>query len=120
MDLVHPVQISPAKFSPSALSASAAKMQCKSGQMEKAVQGTRHTHASLLKDVSVNHGGGDIAAAQQGLDGGDVCAVLRQVGGQTMPEGAGADLFGQSCPAYRRVDRLIDAAASLGGLGPGI
>ncbi len=40
---------------------------------------------SLLQNVGVNHGGGDVFVPQQGLNGSDIRASLKQMGGKAVP-----------------------------------
>jgi hypothetical protein len=45
----------------------------------------------LLKDVGVDHSGGNIVVPEQLLNGADVGAALQQVGGKGMPKSMSAD-----------------------------
>src|SRR5512145_2720743 len=49
-----------------------------------------------------------MAVSEQRLDGANVGAALQQMRGKTVPECVGTDLFGQSSPARRCLDRLVD------------
>ena len=49
------------------------------------IQGTRNALATLLEDVGVDHGGGNIIVPEQLLNGADVGAALQQVSGEGMP-----------------------------------
>ena len=42
--------------------------------------------ATLLKDVGVDHGGGNIVVPEQLLNGADIGSALKQVGGEGMPK----------------------------------
>lgn len=63
--------------------------------------------AALLKDVGVDHCGGDIAVPEQLLNRADVGSALKQVGGEGMAKGMGADLLRQTGAVNRRFDRLV-------------
>ena len=60
--------------------------------------------------MGVDHGGGNIVVPEQLLNGADVGSALKQVGGEGMPEGMGADLLGQTGTANRPLDGLVDDA----------
>ena len=65
------------------------------------VQGTRNALATLLKDVGVDHGGGNIVVPEQLLNGADIGSALKQVGGEGMPKGMGADVLRHTSTAHR-------------------
>ena len=48
------------------------------------VQGTADTSTAPVEDVGVDHGGGDVAVAEELLDGSDVVAALEEVGREGM------------------------------------
>jgi hypothetical protein len=54
------------------------------------IQGARYALATLLQDMSVDHGGSHIVMPEQLLNGADVGAALQQVGGKRMAKGVGA------------------------------
>jgi hypothetical protein len=53
----------------------------------EAVGGAEDAGGAAVEDVGVDHGGGDVAVAEELLDGADVGAVLQQVGGEGVAEG---------------------------------
>lgn len=53
------------------------------------VQRTWNTLPSLLKDVGVDHSGGDIAMPEQLLNGANIGSALQQMGGERMAKGMG-------------------------------
>ena len=50
---------------------------------------------AAVEDVGVDHGGGDVAVAEELLDGADVVAGLEQVGGEGVAQGVAADSLGE-------------------------
>ncbi len=48
---------------------------------------------TALKDVGVNHGGFDIFIAEEFLDGANVVAILKQVGGEAVTKCMATDCF---------------------------
>ena len=46
------------------------------------VEGASDAGCPMLENVGVDHGGGDVAMAEQFLDGSDVVAVLEKMGGE--------------------------------------
>jgi hypothetical protein len=57
------------------------------------VEGALDAEGASVEDVGVDHGGGDVAVAEELLDGADVVAGFQQVGGEGMAEGVAADAF---------------------------
>ena len=51
--------------------------------------------ADLVEDVGVDHGGGDVAVAEELLDGADVVAVGEQVGSERVAERVAGDALGE-------------------------
>lgn len=49
-----------------------------------------------MDDVEVDHGGGDVGVAEEGLDGADVGSGFEEVCGKGVAEGVGGDAFGDS------------------------
>lgn len=49
-----------------------------------------------IGDVGVDLGGGDVGVTKHRLNGADVGAVHKQVGGERMAQGMGADVFGDT------------------------
>jgi hypothetical protein len=49
-----------------------------------------------LEDVGIHHGCGEIVMSEPWLDGADVGAALKQVGGEGMTKGMGADVLRQT------------------------
>jgi hypothetical protein len=60
----------------------------------EAVEGAFDASAATVEDVGVDHGGGYVAVAEEFLDGADVVAGFKKVGGETVAEGVRADGFG--------------------------
>jgi len=50
--------------------------------------------------MGVDHGGGDIAMAQQLLDGADVVAACQQMGGEAVAQGMAVDPLGPFAPCH--------------------
>jgi hypothetical protein len=50
---------------------------------------------AAVEDVGVDHGGGDVAVAEELLDGADVVASLEEVGGKGVAEGVAANALGE-------------------------
>ena len=46
------------------------------------IQGTLNGLSPLVESVGVDHGGADVLVSQEYLDGADVAAGLREVGGE--------------------------------------
>lgn len=51
------------------------------------VEGTADAGRAFVEDMSVDHGGFDVAVAEEFLNGSDVVAVFDEVGGEGMAEG---------------------------------
>jgi hypothetical protein len=60
--------------------------------------------------VGVDHGGGHIVVPEQVLNSADVGAALKQVGGEGMTKGMGADVLRQTGTANRHLEGLVDDA----------
>jgi hypothetical protein len=74
----------------------------------EAVEGAADAAAAgLVEDVGVDHGGLDVAVAQQLLDGADVVPLLEEVGGERVPEGVAAGGLGQPGLRDRLLHRLL-------------
>jgi len=76
------------------------------------VQRTRNALASLLKDVGVDHSGGNIVVPEQLLNGADISAALQQMGREGVAKSMGADLLRQTRTAHRHLDGFVDDAGS--------
>lgn len=63
------------------------------GDWDLGVEGGFDSQAAALEDVGVDHGGADVFMAEQFLNGSYVVAVLKEVGGEGVAEGVGADSF---------------------------
>ena len=74
------------------------------------VQGARNALPTLLQDVGVDHGGGKILMPEQLLKGADVGAALKQVSGEGVAKGVGADVLRQTGAADRDLDGFVDDA----------
>lgn len=55
------------------------------------VEGAADAAGAEAEDVGVDHGGGDVAVAEELLDGADVVAALEEVGGEGVAEGVAGD-----------------------------
>jgi hypothetical protein len=66
--------------------------------------------ATLLQDVGIDHGVGQILVPEQALHGADVGAALQQVRGERMAKGVGADGLRQTGTADGHLDGLVDDA----------
>ena len=64
-----------------------------------------------IGDVSVNLGGGNIGVAEHSLNGTEVCAVHKKVGGETVAEGVGGDVFGDAGKASVFLDNAFNRAS---------
>ncbi len=47
----------------------------------------------LVGDMGVDLGGGDVGVAEHGLDGAEVSAVHKEIGGEAMAESVGRDVL---------------------------
>ena len=56
--------------------------------------------------MGVDHGGRDVAVAEELLDGADVVAGFEEVGREAVAEGVAGRRFGEA----RRADRLVEGA----------
>jgi hypothetical protein len=65
---------------------------------------------TLLKDMGIDHGGGNVIVSEQLLNGADVGAALEQVSGEGMAKGMGADLPRQTGTADDQLDGFVDDA----------
>jgi hypothetical protein len=64
--------------------------------------------ATLLQDVGVDHGGGHIVMPEPLLNGADVGTALKQVRGEGMVQGVGADGLRQTGTSDGHLDSLVD------------
>jgi len=78
--------------------------------LEHDVGWANDTRWSTIEDMSVDHGGLDVAVAKQLLDGTDIVAALEEMGGERMPEGMATDGFGYSGSAFSVVDSALHDA----------
>lgn len=58
--------------------------------------------------MGVDHGGGDIAMAEQLLHGANVIAALEQVGGEAVPEGVATGGFGEAGGGAGQFDCVLE------------
>jgi len=65
--------------------------------------------------VGVEHGGFEIAVADEFLDGSDVSAVLREVGREGVTEGVGRDALVQASRLSRPRSGIPPTAVAAGG-----
>jgi len=73
---------------------------------------------ATVEDVGVDHGGGDVAVAEELLDGANVVAGLKQVGREGVPQGDGGRWVRMATrtpakPCQRRGQRLLGSVAEL-------
>ena len=61
-------------------------------------------------DVGVDLGGGDVAVAEQGLDGAQVGAIHQEVGGKGVAQGVRADMLGDAGQQGIAGHQSLDAA----------
>jgi len=57
------------------------------------IEGGADCEAASLQDMGVDHGGANVFVAKQFLDGADVVAILKQVGGKGVAKGVTGDAF---------------------------
>ena len=60
--------------------------------------------------MGVDHGGGDVAVAEELLDGADVVAAFEEVGGEGVAEGVAGDSFGEVRFGGRSFDGALEDA----------
>lgn len=60
--------------------------------------------------MGVDHGGFDIFVAEEFLDGANVVARFKEVGGETVAEGVACGVFVNACFANGFFDRLLEGA----------
>jgi hypothetical protein len=60
--------------------------------------------------MGVDHRGSHIVVPEPLLNRVDIRTALQQVGGNRMTQGVGADVLGQTGPAHRHLDGLVDDA----------
>jgi hypothetical protein len=73
-------------------------------QTPEVVQVARNALATLLQDVGVEHGRRKILMPEELLNSADIDAALKQVSGEGMAKGVGADGLRQTGPADRDLD----------------
>src|SRR2546425_506667 len=71
------------------------------------VEGAADATATAVEDMGVDHGGGDVAVAEQLLDGSDVVAALQKVGRKRMAQGVAARGLGDAGLAYGNLDEPL-------------
>lgn len=49
-----------------------------------------------IRNMGVNLSSGDVGVAEEALDTAEVGAVLKQIGGKTVTQGVGCDVFGDA------------------------
>ena len=59
------------------------------------VEGAPDAERAAVEDVGVDHGGGDVAVAEEFLDGADVVAGLKEVGREAVAEAVARGGFGE-------------------------
>ena len=62
-------------------------------RLRPSVERAAHAHGTTVEDVGVNHGGADVAVAEELLDRADVVAGLEQVRGEAVAEGVAGGSF---------------------------
>ncbi len=63
-------------------------------------------------DVGVDLGGGDVGVAEHGLDGAEIGAIHKEVGGKTMAESVRGDMLGDAGKLGISLDDALDGAGS--------
>ncbi len=86
-------------------------MGCVEGGGEGVVGAADAAAADLVEDVGVDHGGGDVAVAEELLDGTDVVAISEQVGGKRVAERVAGDALRESGRACSSGDGSLWEAA---------
>ena len=61
------------------------------------IQGAPHAERAAVEDVGVDHGGGDVAVAEEFLDGADVVAGLEQVRSKAVAKAVAGCALGELC-----------------------
>ena len=74
----------------------------------QAIQGAFRPAAALPEHVRVDHGGRDVAMAQEFLDGPDVRSPLKEGGCETVAKRVRTGAFGNPHPRQRRFDGLVN------------
>ena len=72
------------------------------------VHGTANSRGAAVQDMSVDHGGLDVAVAEEFLDGADIVAVFEQVGGKGMAERVAASALRESGFKHSLVDCFLE------------
>src|SRR6266567_8275370 len=86
------------------------------------IEGASHATAAAVEDVRIDHGRGDVAVAEEFLDGPDVIAGLEEVRGERVAQGVAARRLGESGLAGGQFDESLEhgfvqvMAAALAGL----
>jgi hypothetical protein len=89
----------------------------------ESVEGAEDASPAPVEDVGVDHGDGDVAVAEELLDGADVVAGFEEVGGEGVPEAVGGDVLGDPGEGRAQLDGSLDdglvevVAAGLSGAG---
>jgi hypothetical protein len=73
------------------------------GQEEGVVEGALDGEAASVQDVGVDHGGADVAVAEELLDGADVVAAFEEMGGEGVAKGVAGGWLGDTCNLGRVV-----------------
>jgi hypothetical protein len=73
------------------------------------VGGAADAEWAAIENVGVDHGGPEVAVAEELLDGADVGAVLQEVGREGVPEGVAGDAFRDAGGGGRAADGALDA-----------
>ena len=73
------------------------------------VQRATNGQAAAIEDVSIDHGGGDIFVPKQILDGADIVAGFKQMGGKAVAKGMATDRFGEVGGLGGASDRFLQA-----------
>ena len=74
------------------------------------IQRAVNTLGALLKDLGIDHRRGQALVSEKLLDSADVGAALKEISGERMSEGIGANVLGQARPAHGDLNRLVDDA----------
>ena len=75
---------------------------------ERLVEGAADAEGAAVEDVGVDHGGGDVAVAEELLDSANVVAGLEEVGGEGVAEGVAAGRLGDFGGLAGRVEGTLE------------
>lgn len=77
-------------------------------RLRRSVQRAADAHGTAVEDVGVNHGGADVAVAEELLDRADVVAGLEQVRGEAVAESVAGGSFCEARGLHRVAERALE------------